>query len=104
MHRAVVGTVGGFEQLLEVEGSEFEIWNAGTRSDVPFRLFAIQDVGRTCLELWDPWKGHRIGSIPFTPDEEGHRQPSVKTVIWSPDGARLLIQRTAQRAEVWSRT
>jgi len=103
MHRAVVGTVGGFEQLLEVEGSEFEIWDAGTRSDMPFRLFAIQDVGRTCLELWDPWNGHRIGSIPFTPDEVGHRQSSVKTVIWSPDGTRLLIQRLNTRIEIWRR-
>ncbi len=101
MHRAVVGTVGGFEQLLEVEGSEFEIWDAGTRSDVPFRLFAIQDVGRTCLELWDPWNSRRIGSIPFTPDEEGHRQSSVKTVIWSPDGTRLLIQRSSTSIEIW---
>jgi len=52
--------------------------------------------------LWDPWKGCRIGSVPFTPDEEGHQQHSnFTTVVWSPDGTRLLIRRTAQRAEIW---
>lgn len=109
-HRGIVRRVDESNPLLVVEGDSHEVWHEGVETNYasehsPNLLFAIQDVGRTCLELWDPWKGHRIGTIPFTPDEEDHeRIANFKTVIWSPDGTRLLIQRTAQRVEVWSRT
>jgi len=110
-HRGTVRRVDDSKPLLVIEGSSHEVWHVDVMTESsnyatvhsPCLLFAIQDVGRTCLELWDPWKGCRIGSVPFTPDEEGHQQHSdFTTVVWSPDGTRLLIQRTAQRAEIWA--
>ena len=103
VHRAEVRTVPDSGSLLAIEGSATEVWDAGTRHDVPFRCFAIQNTDRSVLDLWEPWALQRIGSIPFAPDVEGNMDPTWRNIIWSPDGDRLLIRRTKSRAEVWAR-
>lgn len=100
-HLATVRPADDPLPVLVIEGSGTEVWDAWILSDAPNRLFAIQNVDRSLLEMWDPWEGHRIGSIPFTPDEVGHQEADFSTVIWSKDRARILIQRTSTTAEVW---
>jgi dipeptidyl aminopeptidase/acylaminoacyl peptidase len=103
VHRAEIRTVSDPEPLLVIEGSETEVWDAGIRNDVPFRCFALLNTDRSALDLWDPWRLRRMGSIPFTPDVEGNMSPTWRNVVWSPDGDRLLIRRTNSRAEIWGR-
>jgi Tol biopolymer transport system component len=103
VHRAEVRTVSDAEPLLVIEGSVFEVWDAGIRHDVPFRCFALLNTDRSALDLWDPWRLRRMGSIPFTPDVEGDMSPTWRNIVWSPDGDRLLIRRTKSRAEIWGR-
>ena len=103
VHRAEVRTVSDPEPLLVIEGSATEVWDAGIRNDVPFRCFALLNTDRSALDLWDPWRLRRMGSIPFTPDVEGNMSPTWRNVVWSPDGDRLLIRRTKSRAEIWGR-
>ena len=82
-HRIAVREVSSGEVVRDLVGSPFECWSPDGR------LVAIAGVDGSVIDIWDPWVGRHLGSIPVMVDPD--RPLAWGDVTWDPHGGRIAV-------------
>ena len=93
-HCIVVRDASSGEVVWRIAGSSYQRWSPDDR------LVAFAGVDGTVIDIWDPWAGRRLGSVPVIADRD--RPLGWGDVVWSPDGGSVAVAVGGGDIALWS--